>query len=640
MNQIIEPKSQLSKLILGGKGSGKTHILRYYSYKATRLRNPQQNGIEILNREKFLAIFLRANGLDASRFELISDTPAKWRQAFATYLELRIVESVLDAILDVRQSAKNESFDDKAFMQEICRVVSDPEVLALQTVDKFQSWVQRIRVDIDERVNNAAFIGTLELRIPFSVGALCLNLRKCIEVWHPRLRGLSLIYLLDEIENFSKQQQQVVNSFIRYAEGRVTFRVGGRLYAMKTHATMADGEENREGSEFKTVHLDDILRAFKGYPEFARKFVYKRLTSVGLSENDLGSSMGDFDPSRHFAEVESGNAYQSFLKSFITEGQETHLQAFETVLSLWRQNDDRGNLNVSAVLTALVEGFPLLIQKLNILCFCKKASRPSDARDVANEIRESAVRFLDGVAGKKDSYTIAYGHYAQDLVAQLCRDYKRSRGVPYAGFDTFVRMSCGNPRNLLIILERAYAIAAFRNEDFIKGSPLSVNRQTEAALEAARFVFEQDVILGTETEVVRESIARLAQLLRTARYSLNVPEVSPAVVSFADSYLTEPARTILRAALNSSFLFELSEGRPARNSQALNRKIQINPILAPRWGLPIARRGDVSLSRELVNAIFKPDGRREFDMLLGALEYRWNNPFSKSRALVGQTELF
>jgi len=82
----------------------------------------------------------------------------------------------------------------------------------------------------------------------------------------------------------------------------------------------------------------------------------------------------------------------------------------------------------------------------------------------------------------------------------------------------FTRMSSGNPRNLLIILGRAYEIAQFRGIDFISGEPLSIQHQTEAALESARFTFENDSNYGRQSDTARESVRRLAELLRAARF--------------------------------------------------------------------------------------------------------------------------
>ena len=226
------------------------------------------------------------------------------------------------------------------------------------------------------------------------------------------------------------------------------------------------------------------------------------------------------------------------------------------------------------------------------------------------------------------------------MFAQLCSESKNELGVPYAGFDTFVKMSSGNPRNLLVILGKAYEIAAFKEIDFINGPKLSVAIQTEAALEAARFMYEMDTNYGSRSEQARDVATRLAELLRAARYALNIPEVSPLAVSFSDADLSIEAKKTLDSALNYSFVYEISDGRPDRNNQRLNRKIQLNPMLSPRWGLPIAVRGDIGLSKELVNSIFDSQRQDDFNLLLKRLSARWNSPFKHLSAETVQDELF
>jgi len=626
INAIIEPRSRTSKFILGGKGTGKTHLLRYYSYPVSRLRFPKESGMSILSRDKVLAIFLRATGVDAARFEASSEVTNKWQQLFGVYLELRLIEGVLDALCDIKETSTDEVFDDQAFIAELAKSVVDSAVAECQSIYDFRDWVILERRNIDYAVNNAAFTGSLDLRIPFSIGSLCLPVSRAIGVWNRSLSGLPLIYLIDEIENFSESQQQVVNSLIRYGEGLATFRVTGRLYAIKTHSTLAGGEENREGAEFKTTLLDDILKGHSKYPQFATKFVVNRLASVGLTAKTQKNN--PFDPRSCFEEVDSGRYYSVAVESLSFDKNEPgFIKKFLDAL-VENTKQDISSVEVArGIIADLTKDIPLLLQKLNLLIFCKKYKKKTSNTSLVKKIRSDSLSFIEGNGLGQGTYKTAYGHYAADLFAQLCRESNNELGVPYAGFDTFVKMSSGNPRNLLVILGKAYEIASFKEIDFINGPKLSVAIQTEAALEAARFMYEMDTNYGSRSEQAREVTTRLAELLRAARYALNIPEVSPLAVSFSDADLSTEAKKTLDSALNYSFVYEIGEGRPDRNNQRLNRKIQLNPLLAPRWGLPIAVRGDIGLSKELVNSIFDTQRKGDFNLLLKRLSARWNSPF-------------
>src|SRR5947208_1367469 len=63
---LVKPTSPMPMFILGGKGSGKTHLLRYFSYQLQRLRS--QVPLKGVQSEGYVGVYLRCGGLNASRF--------------------------------------------------------------------------------------------------------------------------------------------------------------------------------------------------------------------------------------------------------------------------------------------------------------------------------------------------------------------------------------------------------------------------------------------------------------------------------------------------------------------------------------------------------------------------------------------
>ncbi|MEF9964509.1 MAG: hypothetical protein RR779_09080 [Comamonas sp.] len=630
INKIIEPQLRTSKYILGGKGTGKTHLLRYHSYPVARLRYPNESGLKMVARQKYLGIFIRAANVDPGRFEPDPAEMAKWQRLFGVYLELWLAERLLEALIDIKTTSPLSEFNDDAVLAMIARNLHGAVSEEFNSLAQFSDWLQRERRDIDHAVDNAAFSGVLDIRVSFSIGGLCAPLGRALRKWHPDFEDVSLIFMIDEIENFSAFQQEVLNSLIRYAEGVITFRVTGRLYSIKTTATMSKGEENREGAEFKTTTLDDLLRDYSGYTKFAKSFVKRRLSVANLVTGNGIESLGFFDPTEHLEDVDSNDFYQN---AIVALGIEPAPQDLTRRLTAILTNADPklklSNDDAHRVSDLLISGLPYLIQRLNILLFCKKYRKSGTAISTAAELRDAA-EILVACNGKsaEGTYATAYQHYSKDLFAQVCRESKIG-GPIYAGFETFVKMSSGNPRNLLIILGRMHEIAAFREMKFAKGERLSVRLQTDAAIEAARFLLESDMNYGGMAEQARDAVTKLALTLRTARFSLSIPEVSPLAVSFAIEDLNDEAKGIFNSTLNYSLLFEVPNGRPDRNSQKVLKKAQINPLLSPKWGLSVSRRGDLSLGESLCSVIFGSDSTSEFDTLLKVLELRWNNPFKK-----------
>ncbi|KAA6097095.1 MULTISPECIES: hypothetical protein [unclassified Pantoea] len=627
INAIFEPKNKGSKLILGGKGTGKTHLLRYYSYNVTRLRDPEKEGLSIVKGNGYLAVFLRATGVDASRFEASSGVDINWQNLFGVYLELKLIEQVIDALCDIASTSKNEEFDDLGFLNEIRKNLSHNGLDHINSLIEFKGWLINQRRIIDEAVNDAAFTGDITLKPPFSIGSLCLTISNAIGLWHSALNEITLFYLIDEIENFSFKQQQVINTLIRYGENKATFRVTGRQYAIKTYSTLADGEENRVNSEFTKVILDELLlKLGSKFYDFAERLIFQRLSLAGKSmslPNLIPSNGSKLKAKEYFEDIEVEFFYESAIERLkINKAKLNFVVLFEKTL---RQayKDTPYNEDINLIVSELTSGFPLIIAKLNILLFVKKFKKKNKPLEFAHYISTSARKYLE----KKEPgfYFNAYGHYASDLFSQLCRDSSIGIGVCYAGFDTIVKMTSSNPRNLLIILSKIYDVATFRGIDFLASEKISLEIQTEAVLDSARFMYEADTNFGLDSDIALRAVDRLASLLRTARFSMNIPEVSPLALSFSDDDLSSSSKKILQDALNYSLVFEVNDGRADRNSEKIIRKIQLNPMLSPKWALPVSRRGDISLNKEMLAVIFSEKRGDEFDSYLKKVSIKWNS---------------
>lgn len=638
IDSIIQPQSRKSKFILGGKGTGKTHLLRHHSYQTLKLREKDLSGLELIKSKKYLGVFLRANSLDANRFSSKKqEENSKWQTLFGIFLELKLIDNLTETLIDIKNNSLSYSFNDKGFLDLLSYEINDIEFEKLSNIDDFKEWIKLETKRINKSVNNYAFTQNLDLIPKFSFGSLIIKVKKALNVWNSCFNDISILYLLDEIENFSIiEQQEVIQSLIRFGEGVSTFRISGRLYAIKTYSTIGNGEENREGSEFDKINLDENLKAITNnqYKEFAQNFITKRLHYKNLIKNHK-----NFEISECFETLKNNKFYENFFNtqklnksdsfSFIRNFKKTLLEVPKIINS--NEVDD--------ICSLLTNDFPLILQKHNILRFCKSFSIDLSCIELAKTIRMCCYGAMNNSNYDSiKSYEESYSHWNKDLLTQLSREWNKS--WEYSGFDTFIHMSSNNPRNLLSILSSAYDLALFNNHDFINDKPLTIDEQNHAVFENAKFIFEQDSNYGSKSEIAQKAVRKLSTILRTARFSLNIPEVSPLLVSFNDEDLTDNSRQAIQSALNYSFCFELKSGRPDRNSNRINRKIYLNPILSPIWDLPVSRRGDISLSSELVNSIFDQEKSEEFKVLLSSLDRKWNQPFTRNKLLLNQPDLF
>ena len=85
--EMAKPTSPMPMLILGGKGSGKTHLMRRLSYPVRRLDRPDRP-LDVVAADGFLGIYMRCGGLNSARFSGKGQTDEAWAEVFAYYMEL------------------------------------------------------------------------------------------------------------------------------------------------------------------------------------------------------------------------------------------------------------------------------------------------------------------------------------------------------------------------------------------------------------------------------------------------------------------------------------------------------------------------------------------------------------------------
>ena len=94
-----------------------------------------------------------------------------------------------------------------------------------------------------------------------------------------------------------------------------------------------------------------------------------------------------------------------------------------------------------------------------------------------------------------------------------------------------------------------------------------------------------------------------------------------------EAQMSEAAKRVLKLATQSSLLIEVPKGRRERNRGVKIEGYQIHPMLAPRYHLPIGRRGAIGLTPIEANSIFDASKASTFRRLLNLRRARVTAPF-------------
>lgn len=614
---ILRPTSVLPMLVLGGKGSGKTHLMRYCSAPVQAARHG--NLLDAIRQEHYAGVYVPAEALNTPKFSGKGQDNETWATIFSTYFEAWLTNALLlvlrEALGDSFSAPVNEQFSKRL------RDLFDVEV-DLQSLADLLDYIIDLRKHIDFVVNNSAITRTLsDLVLPFSTGSLLFGVPDLVAETFSELGNPLFVYLVDELENFTADQQKFINTLIRYRKGRATIKVGARLYGIKTFNTLGSGEPIREGSEFNKIELDNFLRAHSdAYKDFAVKLVLSRLEQCGPSSavNDaqkLSDAFEQLDKSDNWRRVTL-----DLMQSFDEGGKERpHLRNLRRKLS-----EVATELVTDQVIETLrIPDHPFL-EKANAFIFMRKWAGELDAAlpTAQNTAKEAALLLTRGRKAAK-AYADVLDHFSSDLLAQMYREARK--GAPYAGFDCIVELSQGIPRNLLGILAHIYRRALFAGESPFSGGKISIHSQTLGVLEGAK-AFWNDAQPEIDASEVREALEGLALLFRSIRFSDAPSECDVCTFSVDLDKLSEAGRAALRTGENWSHLIRVAQGAKGKNHRTIDEKYQFSPMLSPLWELSQHRRGVIEMKPDLANAIFDRSCRSNLVKLVQARVANMNAP--------------
>ena len=606
--EILNPKSRMPMLLLGGKGSGKTHLMRYCSAPVQAARH-DGDVAQAAIRDGYLGIYITLDALNTDKFARQEPVEDHWSLVFAHYFELWLATANLATIRDCEQS-RSLTFNESEFVAAVVELFDREPAVVPSNLSELLDHFTRTRKNIDSIVKNSRLRGERPLfDITFSTGRLAFGIPELVSRYAPALRDVLFVYLIDEVENLTEDQQRFLNSLIRYRRGCATFRVGGRLYGMKTFETTGSGEPIRRGAEYERVVLDEILREQpEQYDELVRRLVAKRLERVGYAT----AAQRPIDP--YFEELDAREYWRS-VDRHLPKSKENQPTPYHRKLAV--DLESKLGLDVQSIAT-IVEALQVpnhrFLEKAAAFQFRKSwPANLDDALPLAVQCGDQARALAQGDRDASGGLVSLISHFSTDILAQLFHDY--ARRVPYAGFKTMVELSQGITRNLLMNLKHIFRRSRFAGEEPFTSGVISIKSQADGVRDGASWFWE-DAQPPSGGLQVRDAVESIAVLFRTIRFSHSPSECALCAFSVPLELLSDDSRRTLNVAENWSYLVKLQEGRRNKNNKRIDALYQLGPMLAPRWEISEHRRGTIELQHELANAILDPAHRAELPYLM------------------------
>lgn len=627
VNPLEKLKSAMPAFVIGGKGCGKTHLLRYYSYQVLSEKYSKRV-LEEIRRIKFLGVYARVENLNNDRFSGKGKSEDFWVSVFESYFEIWMLRGLLVILKDILEKSPNQE-DERKVIQIIKEEFVEEDQISAQTISEMIALTGSLRKRLDKSVS-MAFDASTQFDLGPSRAKILGKVADFLYNESHILRGVQINYIIDEFELLNESQQKYINTLVRQVGPSWSFKIGVRAYGLKTYDTLFDGETNRPDSEFQTIVLDEELRHNpKHYLDFARSVLKKRIEGTGFDTSFPPQVDKWFEPRPY----ERGDDAGVELVGTSADKMPRYLEKLAAKLARSPRVSKKSANDLASKLR--VPGLPL-VEKSLILMFVR-AMRPNTDLDslierlgkLATYARENPESPIHPDVAKILSY------FKEDLLAQIYRDYDKDPS--YCGFATIVRLSGGLMRNLLMILRHLWDYAEFQTQGPWNGGVFSCEAQNAAIEKASMWFFTDAKVKGPRGMVAQECVARLCDFLKELRYAEKLTEPSLCTVAIPGSGISAQAISNISSCEKYSLLLPASGHKTKTGVQVLSR-YQVNPILSPRWGLPISRRGTMELTPDEVNSIFGETGENFQAILKERLLSR--SPIDLSENGGGQRDLF
>ncbi len=632
---IFCPTHKVSQFIIGGKGSGKTHLMRYFSHNSQSIRN-KNSILDGIVKDGYFGVYFQASGLNGDRFEKLPFTDEKKKAIFEYSYELWCANLVIKSLLDVNKDQKLFT-DQEKFCSEVLNLFTEREEYFqnIKTLEDLKELFFSLSKKVDYAVSNAFFIKDIVINILTERGSLIFGIPRLISEHSQYFKGVTFLYIIDELENISYSQQVYINTLVREKKLPCSFRIGARGYGIKTFKTLGSGEKNREGHEYEVIRLDNLFSNMSNYEDFAINLILNRLSKYKflLSEkNQTNILNSDMNTKKCFLDnfFENPKLFE-LLNTSHPEEKEKSKKLISYKNSLYGTKIPKDVIekivdNISFNKSELVES--ALIHLLSQYLYADKI-KVSELIENSESLKKQAEDYLRNPEDKLSPVAKKISYYKNNYIAKSLRAKHHNNLDQYLGLDNLFRATTGFPRHILTVLRNIYRTEVFEGRTPFSGtSQVSIKSQRIALLETSNWFHTECGSEGKLGNHVSYFLHNICELLRIEMYADKPVECSASSFTVDETKLSQNSQKVLQWAELTGALTK-GQDRQDKNSQALVSKYHINSLLCPKWGLSLSRRGALTFTAKDFEVLIDIEKNKDYVAMVTNFEQSRNAPFGK-----------
>ncbi len=607
-------EARKSVVLEGGRGCGKTALLRYLSYQSQFSPNRAAVPLEAL---RTIGLYLKADSQYFSGFTGAGMPDSKWQNIFEHAVCLALAEQIAGAVRALNFDSKRTNqygaidkldFNDAAGGYVDGGVPSD--------LPSFEKWLRTQRQTLSRWFKNFDDSKPPSL-LPLRefLGALIQEIRGKL----PYMATSVFAVYVDEYENLLEYQQKLLNTLIKSGEPPLIFHVAMKPNGMRTRGTTGP-ESIQEIADFRLIRLDDELA-----PQFrlfaAELFFFRLIGEAGVPESSTPVSLEMLRDEGRIRERAADSAYQDSVISEmnrILPGKSygelaRDVLADATLLSRWKKIVAEG-LEEKKSPRSVDDFLQKEAPEASIVCAALLHQRSKTPEDVYQELS----KYLSGEESRFQGGDWIH-HLLVGALLLIYLPYRQRSCPIYAGFDAFAKLSRTNVRHFLELCH--LSVGSFPSGQRLSEYTVSIDDQAKAAFTASQKFRKEVSGSGDQGNRLLAVVNVLGKLFRMSQARYSQSEAERTHFSILHEEVSGASKIVLDEAVKWSVLFEEPETK-VKGSRYESNDYVLNPIYAPYFGLSYNKGRKLEINSLDANIILAGP-IDQFTRLLRQYERKW-----------------
>ena len=562
----------------GGRGTGKTMLLKHYSMSAQYIRSEKEdiNFKDYIIKNGYVGIYIRFDTPLLIGFDGLGMEQKKWETIFSHFFEMTLCKAFIDALAvmaDKRVVTESEVKDVEKRVQDLLGCNHDKNITELSR--KLADDINYVNDFKSEMIFDAIEFKPSKI---YPLGSLSYNIVKIIKKSCKDLKKINFLLLLDEYENFLEYEQQIVNTVIKFSND-IAFRVGMRPMGFHTYATVSNEEFIKEHREYRNIQFDNPLigkQNNSGYLDFLYGIAEKRLNNVSYFKNskyNIKKILGfKEDPQKEAIEIVQGRTkhIDEYLKEI-----EKKYKCINKTFNITSEQLDKLKCTDNPLYE--MQNMRMLLKPFDVEYVIKSFN------DYKNKINsEEARKYKNDYENK---YKLSY--------VFVLRSIYKVESKQYYGFKDFAYLSSGIVGTFIELCRCSFQYAYFSDKEALLNGCISKDIQTKAALDVAYSEFEQIQRISKVGNYVHCLAKNIGNRFKKRHMDKRISYPETNQFSFVSQQLKKDSleSQVFNAALLWS-VFQKKEGMQQSSIGKFDDEVFIlNRIYAPVFQISVRTRG-------------------------------------------------